>query len=551
MDVARVTARTCAAKIHRPAYRMGPPRLLNGDRVRVHDRDWGDVYPKLMDMSGLEHPQGLDGRSLVPELTGQAGGRPDWVLCEFHDTTCPTGAFMLRRGDWKYVAYVGYEPQLFDLKGDPEEVRDLAKDSSDVVKEMDSLLRKIVDIEAVRSTRALFLAALGHLAIELCASYLPMLYPLLIESLGLSLARVGVIAMVAGIGQSLAQPIFGYLSDRWGPYWIGALSVAWIGLFMGLAGVAGSYPLLTLMVGLGTLGSAAFHPAGATIVSASSKKRRGAAVSVFSVGGSIGAALSPLWVAVGVERWGTPGTLVLIPVAFLVSALLRWQLGRGMSSEKAHSQGRRSPMKRRTAISLALIVMAVMCLAWFKVAFTTYLPIWLQSQGRSLAITGRVFSVHLLFMGLGSLVSGPLSDRLGRWQLYVLSLVLLGPAGWLFLGASAPMQVVLSGVIGALVGATFPVSIAIAQEAWPSAVGIASGLVMGLGWFPGGIGASFTGLVADRWSLEAGLRMLVLPTVLGAACILAYAAVQRAGREATDTGQTSSDLMEGEKEATI
>ena len=108
-----------------------------------------DMYPTLMDMAGLEHPAGLDGHSLMPELTGRPGRHPDWVLSEFHGTGCNTGTFMLRRGEWKYIVYVGYAPQLFNLRDDPDEIRNLAAARPDVVREMDAKLREIVDYPAV------------------------------------------------------------------------------------------------------------------------------------------------------------------------------------------------------------------------------------------------------------------------------------------------------------------------------------------------------------------------------------------------------------------
>jgi arylsulfatase A-like enzyme len=56
---------------------------------------------------------------------------------------------MLRRDQWKYVAYVGYPPQLFNLAEDPDELDDLAAARPDVVAAMDASLREIVDYEAV------------------------------------------------------------------------------------------------------------------------------------------------------------------------------------------------------------------------------------------------------------------------------------------------------------------------------------------------------------------------------------------------------------------
>ncbi|HPZ84704.1 MAG TPA: hypothetical protein PL064_14790, partial [Thermogutta sp.] len=83
------------------------------------------------------------------ELLGQPSSRPDWVLSEYHDTACNTGSFMIRRGPWKYIAYPGYEPMLFNLDEDPHEIRNLAPQLPDKVLEMDQLLRSIVDYEAV------------------------------------------------------------------------------------------------------------------------------------------------------------------------------------------------------------------------------------------------------------------------------------------------------------------------------------------------------------------------------------------------------------------
>lgn len=108
-----------------------------------------DIYPTLMDMARWPKPDGLDGHSLMPELLGQPSRRPDWVFSEYHDTACNTGSFMVRRGPWKYIAYPGYEPMLFHLDEDPDEIRNLASQMPDKVREMDQLLRSIVDYEAV------------------------------------------------------------------------------------------------------------------------------------------------------------------------------------------------------------------------------------------------------------------------------------------------------------------------------------------------------------------------------------------------------------------
>jgi arylsulfatase K len=109
-----------------------------------------DVYPTLMDMAGLTTPQGLTGCSLMPKLAGgKAPGRPGWAFSEYHSNFQNTSSFMLRRADYKYVVYAGYEPQLFDLAADPDEIHNLARLRAGVASQMEAKLREIVDCDAV------------------------------------------------------------------------------------------------------------------------------------------------------------------------------------------------------------------------------------------------------------------------------------------------------------------------------------------------------------------------------------------------------------------
>ena len=133
----------------------------------------------------------------------------------------------------------------------------------------------------------------------------------------------------------------------------------------------------------------------------------------------------------------------------------------------------------------------------------------------------------LISVSGGSLLGGIMSDKIGRWQVVALSMVLLSPTMWLFVTASGLLQVVAAGAIGVFIGASFPVTIVMAQETWPQGVGLASALVLGLGWVPGGIGAFVTGYLADQSSLDLGLQSLIIPPIMGLICMLVYAALYR------------------------
>ena len=177
-------------------------------------------------------------------------------------------------------------------------------------------------------------------------------------------------------------------------------------------------------------------------------------------------------------------------------------------------------------LGLVLIMVAVMFRTWCDTSFRTYLPTWVQSQGGSIASGGQLLSVYSLFVGIGSLVGGMLSDRIGRWRVLAFSLGIIGPAVWLFVGSTGVAQIALASVMGAASGATFPVSIVIAQECWPGRLGAAAGMIMGIPWVASGLGALATGLLADRYSLEVALRTLTIPGVLAAAFALAHPALR-------------------------
>jgi choline-sulfatase len=106
-----------------------------------------DAYPAIMDAAGLQAVDtDLPGRSLF-EIAAAADdpGRP--VFSEFHAMRSPSGAYMLRQGDYKFISYVGYEAELFDLANDPQETRNLAADPAfaSVLADLDARLRAIVD----------------------------------------------------------------------------------------------------------------------------------------------------------------------------------------------------------------------------------------------------------------------------------------------------------------------------------------------------------------------------------------------------------------------
>ena len=376
------------------------------------------------------------------------------------------------------------------------------------------------------SSGALLIAS-GHLALELSNNFLPVAYPLLIQQLDLTYSQVGTVAFVAILAATLLQPLFGYLSDRFDSRKLLVLSLFWIGTIMALAGLVRSYWLLLVVVAAGGLGSAAFHPAAAALASAVAGRRRGASMSVFSVGGNVGAALSPLLVGTALLRMGLPGTMILIPVMWLIAFILFRRFARLPANNHLAPEGHEGVTNRNAVqigppLALVLVVLIASARSWFQAALNTYLPEWLQTEGWSPEHASILLSVLLASVAVGSLTGGTLSDRVGRLPIVLLSFALAVPILWLLLHTRGPLQVLCISLAGIAIGATFPVTILMAQEAWPRAVGLASSLAIGLGWLPGGIGAWLVGILADRYSLTFALTTLIAAPLIGLVAALVF-----------------------------
>ncbi len=108
-----------------------------------------DLYPTLLDVAGLTPARDVDGWSLASELAGSTSDRPEAVWGQYHAGLQNTGSFMLREGDWKYVHYAGFAPQLFDLANDPDEIENRVGQEPEVAARLDRTLRACVDCDAV------------------------------------------------------------------------------------------------------------------------------------------------------------------------------------------------------------------------------------------------------------------------------------------------------------------------------------------------------------------------------------------------------------------
>lgn len=371
--------------------------------------------------------------------------------------------------------------------------------------------------------------AAGHLATDFQTGALPALLPFLVDRFRLSYLLAALLMLAMTASSSVVQPLFGLWSDRRGGIWLLPGGVALAGVGMALAADAPRYWLVVVLVLLGGLGSAAYHPEGSKFAAYASGRRRASGMSAFIVGGNLGIGLGSVAVTPLVLWAGLRGGLLLAVPSLAVAALLVASVPflRGFVPAPAaelHAPGESRP----GALALLLAVIAFRSLAWF--GLMTFVPLYEVSLGYSKAHGNHLLSLMLLAGGLGTIVAGPVADRLGLRRVLLASLACTAPAIALFLlvgGLPGALGLALAGVC--VVG-TFGVTMVMSQQYLPGRIGVASGLSIGFALGLGGVASVALGAFADAVDLRNALWVCAAAPVIGLALAALLPAPRASGR---------------------
>jgi FSR family fosmidomycin resistance protein-like MFS transporter len=389
------------------------------------------------------------------------------------------------------------------------------------------------------------LAALSvcHLLNDMMQSLLAALYPVFKESYRLSFAQVGLLAFAFQLTASLLQPLVGWYTDRhpqprslsvgMGCTFVGLLLLAW----------AGHYWLLLAAAACVGLGSAVFHPESSRIARAASGGQHGLAQSVFQVGGNSGSAIGPLLAAYLVLPRGQH-SVAWFSLAALLAMTLLWWVGGWAKRHAARHRARghdagpnlrlpRAQVARAIAVLVALIFSKYIYLASLTNYYTFYLIETFDVPVRQAQIYLFVF---LGAMAAGTIIGGPVGDRIGRRAVIWLSILGVLPFTLALPYANLAWTAVLTAVIGLILASAFPAIIVYAQELVPGRVGAISGLFFGFAFGMGGVAAAVLGVVADREGIDFVYHVCSFLPALGLLTVLLPAEgppASRAGLAAT------------------
>jgi FSR family fosmidomycin resistance protein-like MFS transporter len=128
--------------------------------------------------------------------------------------------------------------------------------------------------------------------------------------------------------------------------------------------------------------------------------------------------------------------------------------------------------------------------------------------------------VFLFAAAAGTLLGGPIGDRVGRKTVIWVSILGVAPFTLLLPYADLPWTCALSFVIGFVISSAFSAIVVFAQELAPGRVGLVSGLFFGLAFGFGGLGAAVLGGLADRYGIESVYRLCAYLPLLGVVAAL-------------------------------
>ena len=360
-----------------------------------------------------------------------------------------------------------------------------------------------------------------HLLNDMMQSLLPALYPMLKSSYALSFGQIGFLTFTFQVTASLLQPIIGSYTDRSPRPYSLAAGMAFTLLGLLLLSLATSYGLLLLAAALIGTGSSVFHPESSRVARMASGGQHGLAQSVFQVGGNVGSAVGPLLAAFIVLPHGQASVAWFSFTAMLGMFVLfnvgHWYKSHGMTRIKARAVDAGAPVSPRKVAGAITVLLALIFSKYFYLqSLTSYYTFYLINRFQ-VSVQGAQLHLFLFLaaVAVGTIIGGPLGDRVGRKYIIWASILGVLPFSLLLPHANLFWTTVLTVPIGVILASAFPAIVVYAQELMPGRTGTVAGLFFGFAFGMAGVGAAVLGKLADAMGMNAVYEVCAFLPLIG------------------------------------
>jgi FSR family fosmidomycin resistance protein-like MFS transporter len=244
--------------------------------------------------------------------------------------------------------------------------------------------------------------------------------------------------------------------------------------------------------------------------------KRGLAQSIFQVGGNVGQALAPIMTALIFYPLGQRGaiwfTLVAAAAVFVQIFVARWYKTYLQVQSKINKAIRSIPLTktRKKAITSAIIILIFLVFArsWYGAGIANYYVFYIHEKFAIAKEHAQYYIFCFLAAGaIGTFFGGPISDRIGRRNTIFFSMLGAAPFAFMLPYADQTWTFILLLIIGFINLSSFSVAVVYAQELIPGKIGTVTGLIIGLAFGMGALGALALGSLIDWLGISTVMKL--------------------------------------------
>jgi len=374
--------------------------------------------------------------------------------------------------------------------------------------------RKLITAQRLK----IYLIAFTHLIHDVYTSFLAPVLPILIEKFSLTYMLAGLLRVMLRI-PSLLNPVIGVIADKFGLKYFIALAPAITAVSMSLIGNAPNYASILILLFVAGISSSFFHVPSPALLKRLSNTRLGASMSCFQLGGELSRTVGPIIIIGAVSLWGIAGVYRLIPFGIIMSLILLLKL----KDDTVPQDSTRKLYLRNSIIEtinqgkmLFIPVLGLLLIKSFTASvITTFLPTYLMTKGYSLWMAGGTLSILQAAAMLGVLLTGTISDKVGRRKL----LIILGmgaPFSMLLFLFYIKLTIVPTVILlGLIAFSSTPVVLALIQESDFKYPSIANGIYMMISFILSSLFVLLFGRLADIMGLEKSFYIFAVCSFAG------------------------------------
>ena len=371
----------------------------------------------------------------------------------------------------------------------------------------------------------LFAISFAHLLNDLIQAIIPSIYPILKQNYNLTFSQIGLITFAFQLTASLFQPFVGYYTDKY-PKPFSQI----YGMLFSMAGIVSLsfadnfYWIIVSVMLIGT-GSSIFHPESARISNMASGGKRGLAQSIFQVGGNFGTALGPLLVALIVvpnsQKYILWFVIAAVIALGIISKIAFWYRDHlALKNNKIPTYiDFHNLSKTKVRFAFLILLTVIFSKFFYTASLSTYYTFYVIDKFH-LSIKQAQFHmfIYLIAYALGTIMGGPLGDKIGRKYVIWLSVFGAAPFALMLPYVNLFWTDVLMIIIGIIMSSAFPAMIVYAQELVPKKLGMVSGLFYGFAFGMAALGSALLGRLADATSIQYVYHVCSYLPLIGIIC---------------------------------